>query len=202
MSTMPTAVIVDDHPAIADGFRRMLRTHIRVVGTAEDAPSGVAVAAQHRPDIVTMDVGMPGQCWIATERIVQEVGSKVLVVTGKRLESIADQAFGAGASGIVAKGARPEALRAAIFAVIHGETFVGAEWESRGESECPVLDSTELHLLELLSELGSQQLVADHLGSSTSRVGQRVAELRERFGAKNDVQLVTRAFDCGTLTTG
>lgn len=200
--TLPTAVVVDDHPPIAEAFRRLWRRRLSVVGTAYNAPSGVAVAAAHSPDVVTMDVQLPGCPWTAIRRIVDEVGSPVVVITGSNLAAIADRALEAGAGGVVPKSCSTEEMLAAVLAVARGEEFIGATWESRPADSCPRLEPTDEKLLHLVAMGLSSAEAAEFLGTPLRTVQRRLQSLRERYEAKTDARLVARAYNCGVLTAG
>ena len=121
---MTTVLIVDDQPLQRLGFRMLLESvpDTEVVGEAAHGAEAVRKAAELRPDVVLMDVRMPGMDGIeATRRIVAAGGrSRVLVLTTFDLDEYAHAALRAGASGFLLKDARPEELLAGIRAVAAG----------------------------------------------------------------------------------
>lgn len=197
---IPTVVIVDDHPAIIAGFSRVWRKDLRVVGVARDASSAVAVAAQHRPSVVTMDLGLRGCPYDAIREIVVRVGSPVLVITGSNCAAVAQRCAEAGASGIISKGNSDGEMLAAVLAVARGEKYLGAEWSQLGPDACPNLEPGDGPLLEMVSWGWSTSEVAKWSNTSAADVEQRLDRLRERYEAKDDAHLIARAFKCGVLT--
>ncbi|QWT25218.1 response regulator transcription factor [Subtercola sp. PAMC28395] len=121
-------VLVDDQPLLRLGFRLVLDAEpgFEVVGEAEDGASGIAVAAELLPDIILMDVRMPGMNGIeATKVLVRDVpSSRILILTTFDLDEYAFSALRAGASGFLLKDARPAELVAAIRAVAAGDAVV------------------------------------------------------------------------------
>nr|WP_205111568.1 response regulator transcription factor [Subtercola frigoramans] len=121
-------VLVDDQPLLRLGFRLVLDAEpgFEVVGEAEDGTSGIAVATELLPDVILMDVRMPGMNGIeATKVLVRDVpSSKILILTTFDLDEYAFSALRAGASGFLVKDARPAELVAAIRAVAAGDAVV------------------------------------------------------------------------------
>ncbi|RFA16176.1 DNA-binding response regulator [Subtercola boreus] len=121
-------LLVDDQALLRMGFRMVLEAEpgFVVVGEASDGVSGVHQAAALRPDVILMDVRMPGMNGIeATRAIVREVPeSRVLILTTFDLDEYAFEALRAGASGFLLKDARPAELVAAIGAVASGDAAV------------------------------------------------------------------------------
>ena len=125
----PTRVLlVDDQALLRMGFRMILAAEddIEVVGEAGDGETGVAQASALRPDVVLMDVRMPGTNGIeATERIVTRTpSSRVIILTTFDLDEYAFAALRAGASGFLLKDAKPGELVGAIRAVASGDAAV------------------------------------------------------------------------------
>ncbi|GAA0942390.1 response regulator transcription factor [Actinocorallia libanotica] len=121
-------LLADDETLLRLAFSTVLETQpdLEVVGEARDGAEALRAARRLRPDVVLMDVRMPGTDGIeATRRIVREVSSaKVLVLTTFDLDEYAFAALKAGASGFLLKNARPEELLAAIRAVAAGEAVL------------------------------------------------------------------------------
>jgi DNA-binding NarL/FixJ family response regulator len=117
--------LVDDQPLLRTGFRMILEAEadISVVGEAGDGDEGVAMVRTVRPDVVLMDIRMPGTNGIdATARIVREVpDSRVLILTTFDLDEYVFGALRAGASGFLLKDVRPAELLNAIRTVAAGE---------------------------------------------------------------------------------
>jgi DNA-binding NarL/FixJ family response regulator len=123
-----SVVLVDDQPLLRTGFRMILHStpDIVVVGEAGDGASAVHVVAEHTPDVVLMDVRMPGLDGIeATRRIVGSGSpSRVLILTTFDLDEYAYEGLRAGASGFLLKDVPPPDLLSAIRAVASGDAVV------------------------------------------------------------------------------
>ena len=121
-------LICDDQPLVRAGVRTLLGTQpdIEVVGEADDGAAAVAAAARLRPDVVLMDVRMPGTDGIAaTDRIARGDGSpSVLVLTTYDQDEYVFDALAAGASGFLLKDARPEDLISGIRSVAAGDALL------------------------------------------------------------------------------
>ena len=146
-------LLVDDQSLIRMGFRMVLEGEpdLEVVGEADDGAQAVALAAELEPDVVVMDVRMPGMDGIAaTERITERLpGVRVLIVTTYDLDEYAFAALRAGASGFLLKNPRPAELVRAIRTVAAGDAIVepritrrlldlfGSQLPAAGDSTAP-----------------------------------------------------------------
>ena len=123
-----TCLIVDDHEVVREGLRLSLSRapHIRVIGEAGDGVSAVELAARRRPDVVIMDVRMPGMDGLeATKLLMQRLpDGKVLIFTAYSERSLLSRGLESGARGYILKEAPHETLVRAIEKVAHGETYV------------------------------------------------------------------------------
>jgi DNA-binding NarL/FixJ family response regulator len=124
-----TIVVVDDHPVVRNGLVALLRTipGFEVVGEAADGDAAVQVAAEHEPDVVLMDVRMPGMDGIeATRRIRQQTpGSRVLILTMHDDDATVFTAMKAGAQGYLLKEAEQDDIVRAVHGVVAGEAIFG-----------------------------------------------------------------------------
>ncbi len=121
-------VIADDQPLVRAGLRQLMDDHddIEVVSEAQDGATAVAAVLAHRPDVVLMDLRMPGVDGIeATRRITAaDVATRVLVLTTFDDDGLVIEAVRAGASGYVLKGIEPDELADAIRTVAQGDSLV------------------------------------------------------------------------------
>src|SRR5262249_19432157 len=190
---------------------------IEVVGEAAHGAEAVRRAADLRPDVVLMDVRMPGMDGIeATRRIVAASGrSRILVLTTFDLDEYAHAALRAGASGFLLKDARPEELLAGIRAVAEGDAVIAPALTRR------LLDTFAQHLagepkpsgrdhprLRALTDREHEILVAIGRGWTNSEIGERlvlsestvkthVGRVLSKIGARDRVQAVIIAYDLG-----
>lgn len=123
-----TLLLVDDHPIVRKGTREMLEPHadLRVVGEASDGREGLDRALEHRPNVILMDVSMPGMNGIeATQKIKAQLPNvAVLVLTSYDDDAYVFALLEAGAAGYILKNAREDELVSAIRAVADGESVL------------------------------------------------------------------------------
>ena len=118
-------LLVDDHPVVRQGYRRVLehQSDFRVVAEADNAANAYRAFKTHAPDIVVMDISMPGASGLEAIRNIRmrHSGSRILVFSMHSEAALVKAAFSAGASGYVTKSSEPAALIKAIRAVARGE---------------------------------------------------------------------------------
>ena len=217
---MTTVLLVDDQPLQRLGFRMVLDAspETTVVGEAEHGAEAVRQAAALSPDVVVMDIRMPGMDGIeATRRIVASGSrSKVLVLTTFDIDEYAYGALRAGASGFLLKDARPDELLAGIRAVSAGdavvapaltrrllETFVprGPERPAAQEAagRISTLSNRESEVLQALAEGLTNGEIARRLVLSESTVKTHVVHVLSKIGARDRVHAVILAYQAGVV---
>ena len=160
-----SAVLVDDHDLFRGGLKQILEDQgVRVLAEARDGEHGVALVAQHAPDVVVMDLNMPGIGGVeATRRIAAATPqTNVLVLTISSDDDSIMQAMIAGASGYMVKDAPVDELADAIRAAAGGETWISAKiagkllaWLHGGQQErqhAAELTARELDVLRMVAE--------------------------------------------------
>jgi len=208
-------VIVDDHASFRSGLRALLGTasDVAVVGEASDGPAGVLLAERLQPDVVLMDVTMPGGDGIAaTEHIVEawpHVAIVVLTMDGGDASLV--RALQAGARGYVLKGAqRPELLRA-VRAAAAGEALLGADVARRLAPYVvaprtdtaivgrpfPELTERELEILDHIARGRSNTEISDALVLSPKTVRNHVSNVFAKLGARDRAAAIVRAREAG-----
>ncbi|MGQ4360558.1 response regulator [Streptomyces sp. SAS_272] len=213
---MTTVLIVDDQPLQRYGFHLLLDSvaETDVVGEAAHGAEAVRKAAELRPDVVLMDVRMPGMDGIeATRRIVAAGGrSRVLVLTTFDLDEYVHAALRAGASGFLLKDARPEELLAGIRAVASGDAVIAPALTRRlleeyaryvpahraDPAEDPGLASLTDREREILVAVGkgwTNGEIAARFVLSESTVKTHVGRVLAKIGARDRVQAVIFAYD-------
>ncbi|WP_277755249.1 response regulator [Pseudactinotalea terrae] len=213
-----TVLLVDDHALLRKGFRMVLQAEpdLEVVGEAADGRVAVEQVKALRPDVVLMDVRMPGGDGItATEQIVAaHPGSRVLVLTTFDLDEYAFGALRAGASGFLLKNAEPAALVDAIRTVARGDAVVAPRATRRmlellsdklPRSDAPEPPSSrladltprEVEVLQLMAEGMSNAEIAEHLVLSGTTIKTHVGNVLAKLGARDRVQAVVVAFQTG-----
>jgi DNA-binding NarL/FixJ family response regulator len=205
-------VIVDDHAILRAGLRRVLEAEpdIEVVGEAESADRAVFEAMSGQPDVVLMDVMMPGKTGIegmpAVLAAVPDV--KVLVLSMQDDPHYVREAFGAGAAGYVLKEAADSEVVGAVRAVAAGEHYVhpalgarlvAAEAEERRRTEADPLSDREREVLRLLALGHTNQEIAKSLYISVRTAETHRAHIMQKLRLRSRAELVRYALDNGLI---
>ncbi|MEV7872464.1 response regulator transcription factor [Streptomyces sp. NPDC088124] len=211
---MTTVLIVDDQALQRLGFRMLLEAQpdMTVAGEAANGSEAVRLTAELRPDVVLVDVRMPGMDGIeATRRIVGTGGrSRVLVLTTFDFDEYMYEALRSGASGFFLKDARPEELVVGIRAVGAGNTVISPglthklidAYTSRHARRAPEqerrlaeLTQRELEVLTILATGATNTETAERLHLAESTVKSHVSRILTKIGARDRVQAVIFAYD-------
>lgn len=200
-------LLVDDHPVVRDGLRGMLEAapEFEVVGEASDGPSGVRLARSLRPDVVLMDLRMPGGGGVdaIAELAAQEVPSRVLVLTTYDTDRDIMAALDAGATGYLLKDARREDLFAAIRSAARGESVlspaVATRVVSRVRTRSQELTDREAEVLALVARGRSNREIAAALFVSEATVKTHLGHVYEKLGVKDRAAAVATAYERGLL---
>ncbi|RFU36963.1 DNA-binding response regulator [Actinomadura logoneensis] len=210
-------VLADDQPLIRAGLRVLIADcpDLRVVGEAGDGAAAVALAAEHRPDVVVMDIRMPGTDGIeATRRITSAGTARVLMLTTFDDDEYVYGALRAGASGFLVKDMALEDILAAVRVVAAGEALLApgvtrrliADFAARPEppaarpAELSGVTGRELEVLTLVGRGLSNAEIAARLTISVATVKAHVARLLTKLDARDRVQLVIIAYDAGLVS--
>ncbi|MFF7469016.1 response regulator [Streptomyces sp. NPDC008092] len=215
---MTTVLIVDDQALQRLGFHMLLEAEpdMTVVGEAGNGSEAVRMTAELRPDVVLMDVRMPGMDGIeATRRIAESGGrSRVLVLTTFDLDEYAYEALRAGASGFFLKDARPAELVVGIRAVAAGDSVISPglthklidAYTARRSGHSPEhtrrladLTEREREVLTALATGATNAEIAERLHLAESTVKSHVSRILTKIGARDRVQAVIFAYDVGLV---
>ncbi|MEV5476121.1 response regulator transcription factor [Streptomyces sp. NPDC052207] len=214
---MTTVLVVDDQPLQRYGFRMLLDSvpETEVIGEAAHGAEAVRKTAELHPDVVLMDVRMPGMDGIeATRRIAAQGNrSRVLVLTTFDLDEYVHAALRAGASGFLLKDARPEELLAGIRAVAVGDAVIAPALTRRlldeftqlvsrpnsrdGDPKLALLTDREHEILVAIGKGWSNSEIAAHFVLSKSTVKTHVSRVLAKIGARDRIQAVIFAYDHG-----
>jgi DNA-binding NarL/FixJ family response regulator len=211
-------LLADDQSLVRTGFRLILSGEpgIEVVGEARDGEEAANLAAELQPDLVLMDVRMPGVDGIeATRRIVvDETSPRVLVLTTFDLDDIVYDALRAGASGFLLKDAPEERLLTAIQVVAEGGSLFAPsvtrrlidEFSRRAPTATPPalaeLTARELEVLRLLAQGLSNAEIAARLVVSEHTVKTHVARILQKLDLRDRTQAVVLAYETGVVRPG
>jgi len=204
-------LIADDHPLLRAGLRRLLAADpdLETVGEASTGAEVLQLTGELHPDIVLLDISMPGENGIATTRALKARFPDVLVLflTMHEEEGMLQEALRAGGDGYVVKRAdEPEILRA-IRAVRNGGVYVHATMTralvqplpSRNGALAEALTQREIDVLRLLARGNTNRQIAELLNLSIRTVESHRANLMGKLGLASRVELVTYAEEHGLL---
>jgi DNA-binding NarL/FixJ family response regulator len=213
---MIRVMLADDQELVRSGFAALLHAEdgIEVVGEASDGLEAVGMAARTRPDVILMDIRMPGLDGIeATRRISarQELsGVHVIILTTFEMDEYVFESIRAGAAGFLVKDTNAAELLHAIEVVASGEALLSprvtrrliAEFAARTRSVQPVsgaadLTQREREVLGLVAEGLSNEEIAGKLYMSRSTAKTHVARSMAKLGARDRAQLVVIAYQAG-----
>jgi DNA-binding NarL/FixJ family response regulator len=210
-------LIADDQALVRSGFRMILesRDDLEVVGEAGDGEQAVRLATQTRPDVVLMDVRMPGLDGIsATARLTAVADApKVIILTTYDLEEPLYAALRAGASGFLLKDVRPADLVEAIRVVAGGDALLAPTATRRLLDRFLITDVTpaastgsldrltgrEREVLTLLARGASNAEIADRLVVTEATVKTHVSAVLRKLQVRDRVQAVVLAYDLGLV---
>ena len=211
-SPAPIAIlIVDDHPIVRDGYRRLLSgmPDIGAISEAADGESALASYRQLQPDVVVMDLTMPGMGGLEAIRQLREIDAeaKILVFSMHDSDALIDRCIELGVLGYLIKSSGQDQLVNAVRQIAAGNPYMDSvhamrmavrRREAIGEPTA-ALTSREFQIFQMLAEGLSVQQVAHALGISASTVGVHRANLLRKTGLANDNQLVRLAIRLGVI---
>ena len=218
-ATPPTVriVVADDHQVVREGFAGMLDTQpdFTVVGTASDGAEAVRICRQLSPDIVLMDVRMPGMDGIeAARQLAGEGRPRILILTTFDLDEYVYDALRAGASGFLLKDVTAERLFDAVRVIAAGDALLAPAVTRRLISEFALLHpkpdapSTaalasltprETQVLRLVAEGLSNPEIAARLVVTEETVKTHVSRVLNKLGLRDRTQAVVTAYESGLV---
>jgi len=192
-----SVLIVDDHPVVRQGLRALLEVQddMTVAGEAGDGPTAISLAESLRPDIVLLDLKLPGMDGVAVLRPLRAAGLRVLVLTSATEPSTAAAAVRAGAAGVVYKDIDPAALVRAIRAVHDGNVLLAPEAIGslvRG-SRADTLTAREREVLDGIADGKSNREIARLLQVSEKTVKAHVSAVLAKLGVQDRTQAAVYA---------
>ena len=203
-------LIVDDHPIVRDGIRGMFTGDERfeVIGEASDGQEAINRARVDTPDVVLMDLRMPGVDGVqATRTIVDEGLAHVLILTTYDSETDVLPAIEAGATGYLLKDALRDELIDAVFSASKGESVLSPPIARRlmGQVRQPrrtTVSERELEVLRLVAQGNTNKEIAAELFISEATVKTHLLHVYEKLEANDRASAVARGFELGLLSTG
>jgi len=209
---MIRVLVAEDHELVRLGIRRILETaaDIEVIAEAQSGEDALAKARQNRPDVVLMDVHMPGMGGIeATRRITRALpNTNVIALTVLDEDPFPAQLREAGAKGYLTKGCPADEMFEAIRVVYSGCCYVAAtvakkhmlaDLEGRTDSPLARLSARELQILMMILDGQRGQDISDTLSLSPKTISTYRQRIYEKLGVCSDVELTKFAFRQGLL---
>ncbi|ADP83236.1 response regulator [Pseudofrankia inefficax] len=202
-------LVVDDHPVVRDGLIGMFAREpdVEVVGEAAEGAQAVQLAARLRPDVILMDLRMPGMDGVTAIRELARggAGARVLVLTTYDTDSHVLPAIEAGATGYLLKDAARDDLLRAVRAAARGEAVlapsVAATLMNRVRTpETGPLSQRELEVLQLVAAGATNRVVAAQLFVTEATVKTHLLNIYAKLGVNDRAAAVAEAFGRGLLT--
>lgn len=203
----PRIVIVEDHPLVAQGLAALLHDNGRVVDIVLHPDHVENSIQRHKPDLVLLDLSMPGRNGLELLPIIRRVKPdvKVLVVTMHFDRTIAEMAFEAGANGFIPKEGSADELWKAIGRVLKGKRYLSGRVGKRRYRSADVLEDRALErltprqreILELIASGESSHGIGTRLGVTEKTIEYHRAAMRKVLGIKSEWGLMRYAIVAG-----
>ncbi len=218
---MIRVVLADDQALVRAGFRALLdaQDDIEVVGEAANGDEAVSLALEHQPDVVLMDIRMPGTDGLtATRRIAADArltDVRVVILTTFDLDEHVFEAIRLGANGFLVKDTEPAELLRAVRAVVDGDALLSPSVTRRLIEEFSIrakdpgqmpglsgLTDREREVMALAGQGLSNDEIAERLIMSTATARTHVSRAMVKLGARDRAQLVVFAYEAGLVRPG
>jgi len=205
----PIAVLlVDDHAVVREGYRRLLERDdaLWVVGEAADAADAIRHDAELKPDVVVLDIALPGVSGIECLRriIAHRPDACVLMFSMYQDGIYASRAINAGARGYLSKASAPDLLVEAVRTVAGGERYLSPDvamamsrQSPAGEVAGGALSARELEVLRLLAQGYGMDQIGKRLGLSRKTAANHQSSIKQKLGATSALQLILVAQQLG-----
>ncbi len=195
-------LLVDDHAVVRAGLRQLLVAAIGAdVAEAADAPAAQAAVARSRPDLVILDLGLPGQGGLAILPALRQAGLRVLVLTMHTDPIYARRAMDAGAAGYASKNIAPDALLDAVRLMLAGKPFmeprIAEELADTGldDGRLQGLTARDLDIMRLLAAGRGMSDIAASLNVSYKTIANTASLLRAKLGVARTADLIRLAIE-------
>jgi DNA-binding NarL/FixJ family response regulator len=202
-------VLADDHPVVREGIRGMLQGYddIEVVGQAGSGPEAVELVAALRPDLVLMDLRMPGGDGVEATRAIASrfPATRVVVLTTYETDQDILRAIEAGAGGYLLKDIAPADLARSVRSAAAGETVLATSAASallgrvQGRQAAPALSAQEVKALRLAADGLTNAAIGAQLFIGEATVKTYLSRAYEKLGVSDRTSAVRRALELGLL---
>lgn len=201
-------LLVDDHAVVREGYRRLLERNalLNVVGEAANAAEALRLDAMLRPDVIVLDIALPGVSGIEiTRRLLSRRPDACVLMFSMFQDGIyAARALQSGARGYVSKASAPELLIEAVRSVASGQRYVSPDVEaalskqkSRNSELAEALSARELEVLGLLAQGYGMEEIGARLGLSPKTAANHQSSIKQKLGASSALQLILIAQQYG-----
>lgn len=209
--TSISILLVDDHPVVREGYRRLLERQpgFRVTAEADDAAKAYQAYKATTPDVVVMDLTLEGASGLEALRHIREWDrdARILIFSMHQGSAYALKAFEAGASGYITKSSAPAELIRAVEIVAHGGRMLSEDISKAIATDrlsgagqlIADLSARETEILRLLASGKSSDEIAELLNLSQKTVRNHHYAIKSKIGARNDAHLVWLAISCGLV---
>lgn len=204
-------ILVDDHAVVRSGLRRLLELNkrVEVIAEADSGEQAYQIYGELKPDIVVMDISMPGMGGLESARriIKRYPAAKIIIFSMHETASFASQAIKSGVKGYVTKTGVSEDLTRAVLEVANGKTFLSAEiaqkiaLETLSGQDDPIhqLSGREFEVFRLLAEGKKVEEVAEMLKISQKTVANYYTMIKQKLGVTSPIDMVRFAIRHGLV---
>lgn len=202
-------LLVDDHAVVRQGYRHLLeKAGIDVVAESSNGESAYQDYSQHKPDVVIMDLSMPGIGGLETLRkiVVKDAKANILIFSMHDGAVFSSRALQAGARGYVSKASAPDVLVEAIVTIAKGKRYVSPDIAQQiaissleGENPLRELSAREFEVFQLLAKGLSLEDIANILHLDYKTIANTQTRLRQKLNIENGSQLVLAAIRLNIL---
>src|SRR5580692_2347018 len=204
-------LLVDDHAVVREGYRRLLERDDRlsVVGEASSAAETLRLDAQLRPDVIVLDIALPGVSGIEILRriLARRPGACVLMFSMYQDGIYATRALDSGARGYISKASAPDRLIEAVRCVASGQRYVSPDVEAAMSKQrsgasrlTDALSARELEVLSLLTQGYGMEEIGARLGLSPKTAANHQSSIKQKLGANSALQLILIAQQFGLIS--
>ena len=203
MTEKSTILLIDDHPMLRNGVKQLisLEPSLQVIGEAGDGKTGIQIAEEQDPDLILLDLNMPGMNGFETldELRKRELSGRIILFTVSNYSDDLISALKRGADGYLLKDMEPEELIIALKEAASGKMVVSPtltsvlaeslrEHQSQNESDAIALTPRESDILELIAQGLSNKMIARNLDIAESTVKVHVKHLLKKLNLKSRVE--------------
>jgi DNA-binding NarL/FixJ family response regulator len=205
---MTRILLVDDHPLVRQGARAALSADadLEVVGEARDGNEAMSLTRGLRPDVILLDIRLPGKNGIDVARALRRElpETKVIILTSYNLDAYVRACFAIGVDGYLLKTATDAELVDAVRAVLRGEQVVSAEIpmdtaEPSGQANPPALSERECEVLQLVALGETNRAIGLRLGLKESTIESYLGNAFGKLGARSRSDAANRAMQLGLI---